>query len=128
MPGALITWARQQSDAPVGNKAAYEEGVEAAYQLLRERCQIVVQTQEDQERALNEMARVRTELEQKWGLNPQRWEEFPQVINGEYLMLWPGQFATMAQKQRGMVIPSSMRQVDSEAELTIDQGYLPTTV
>jgi hypothetical protein len=128
LPGALITWARQQTDAPVGNKAAYEEGVEAAYQLLRERCQIVVQTQEDQERALNEMARVRTELEQKWGLNPQRWEEFPQVIDGEYLMLWPGQFATMAQKQRGMVIPSSMRQVDGEAELTIDQGYLPTTV
>src|SRR5207248_10346946 len=44
LPGALITWARQQTNAPVGNKAAYEQGVEAAYQLLRERCQIVVQT------------------------------------------------------------------------------------
>jgi hypothetical protein len=45
-------------------------------------------------------------------------------VDGEYLMLWPGQFATLIQKQRGVVVPSSMRQVDGSAELTITQGYL----
>ncbi len=127
LPGALITWARQQIDARVGNRAAYEEAIDTAYRLLQERCQLVVQSVEDQERSLREMERVRSELEQKWSFNPQRWEQFPQLIDGEYLMLWPGQFATIAQKQRGVVVPSSMRQVDREAELTIDQGYVSTT-
>ena len=38
-------------------------------------------------------------------------------------MLWPGQFATPLQKDRGVVVPSSMRQVDRSAELIITQGY-----
>ncbi|HSS20971.1 MAG TPA: helicase-related protein [Pyrinomonadaceae bacterium] len=124
LPGALITWARQHGNAPVQNKAAYASALDTAYELLRERCQ-TVQLPEDQERSLREMERVRDELEHKWTLNPQDWEEFPPSINGEYLMLWPGQFATLPQKQRGVVVPSSMRQVDANAELSIDQGYVP---
>lgn len=124
LPGALIAWARQHSRAPVQNEAAYADAVEAGYQLLRARCQMV-QAPEDQERSLQELERVREELEYKWGLNPQHWEEFPPSVTGEYLMLWPGQFATLPQRQRGFVIPSSMRQVDGSAELNIDQGYVP---
>lgn len=124
LPGALITWARQQSDASVQNAAAYASAIEEAYQLLRDRCQ-AVQTPEDMQRSLDEMDRVRNELAYKWGQNPQAWEEFPPAVNGEYLMLWPGQFATLPQRQRGMVVPSSMRQVDGSAELGIDQGYVP---
>lgn len=124
LPGALIAWARQHSDASVQNETSYMGSVEVGYQLLRARCQ-TVQAPEDQERSLQEMDRLREELENKWGLNPQEWEEFPHAITGEYLMLWPGQFATLLQKQRGFVIPSSMRQVDGSAELTIDQGYGP---
>jgi hypothetical protein len=71
------------------------------------------------------MERVLAELEYKWGLNPQAWEEFPPTVTGEYLMLWPGQFATVSQKGRGFVIPTSMRQVDGSAELDIHQGYVP---
>lgn len=127
LPGALIAWARQHSDAAVQNEAAYIDAVEDGYQLLRERCQ-AVQAPEDQERSLQEMERVREDLEHKWGLNPQEWEEFPPAITGEYLMLWPGQFATLSQKKHGFVIPSSMRQVDGSAELTIDQGYVPLRV
>lgn len=126
LPGALITWARQQDNAPVQNRAAYTDAVDMAYQLLRERCEDV-QLPEDQERSLQEMARVRAELEHKWGLNPQDWEEFPPRVDGEYLMLWPGQFATLPQRQRGVVVPSSMRQVDRSAELDINQGYVPAT-
>lgn len=124
LPGALIAWARQHSDAPVQNKTAYADAVECAYQILLDRCQIV-QLPEDQERSLQEMERVRNELEHKWGLNPQEWEDFPQSVDGEYLMLWPGQFATLKQRQHGIIVPSSMRQVDGSAELRIDQGYAP---
>jgi hypothetical protein len=122
LPGVLITWARQHSDAVVQNNAAYAASLEAAYEFLRSRCE-VVQTPEDLERSLAQMERVRNELEWKWGQNPQAWEKFPPAVDGEYLMLWPGQFATVLQKRRGVVVPSSMRQVDSSAELNITQGY-----
>ena len=86
------------------------------------RC-IAVQTPEDQARSLAELERVRDELEWKWRQNPQEWEKFPPRIDGEYLMLWPGQFASGRQKSRGVVVPSSMRQVDRSAELNITHGY-----
>lgn len=126
LPGALITWARQQSDASVYNYAAYEQAVDTAFNMLRDRCQSV-QSQEDIQRSLAEMDRVRDELVHKWQQNPQEWEEFPQAVGGEYLMLWPGQYATLPQRQRGVVVPSSMRQVDGSAELSVDQAYAPAS-
>jgi hypothetical protein len=129
LPGALIAWGRQHSDAAVQNYAAYSGPLQEGYALLRDRCE-AVQTEADQARSIEEMQRVWQELQAKWQQNPQLWEEFPPSVNGEYLLLWPGQFATMIQKQRGVVVPSSMRQVDGSAELTISQGYAavpPTT-
>jgi superfamily II DNA/RNA helicase len=123
-PGALLAWARQHSDASVQNVAAYWNAVESAFQLLCGRCRMV-QSPEDQARSLHEMKRVLAELKHKWSLNPQAWEKFPPVVTGEYLMLWPGQFATVSQRDRGFVIPTSMRQVDGSAELEIHQGYVP---
>lgn len=122
LSGALIAWARQHRTDPVQNDAAYLNAVEAGYQLLRDRCQ-TIQMSEDQARSLIALEQLRDELIWKWGQNPQTWEEFPPKVNGEYLMLWPGQFATGLQKQRGVVVPSSMRQVDRSAELIITQGY-----
>jgi superfamily II DNA/RNA helicase len=122
LPGALILWARQQINAPVQDHAAYAAAVDSAYDLLQQRCS-AVQVPEDLQRSLTEMDRVRKQLEWKWKQNPQVWEEFPPNIEGEYLMLWPGQFATALQKRRGVVVPSNMRQVDRNAELTITQGY-----
>jgi hypothetical protein len=109
----------------VQNIAAYEQAINFAFDALCERCR-EVQLPQDQERSLHEMERVRDELIEKWKLNPQAWEDFPQTVNGEYLMLWPGQFATLKQRQRGVSVPSSMRQVDSNAELSIDQGFIQT--
>ena len=77
----------------------------------------------DQVRSIAEMERVRDLLFWKWQQNPVAWEEFPPRVSGEYLMLWPGQFATRLQKQHGAVVPSSMRQVDRTAELIITDGY-----
>ncbi len=122
LPGALIAWARQQCDASVQNYPAYEGSLDTGYELMRERC-AAVQLPEDQARSLEELERVRQEVEEKWNQRPLEWEEFPPSTAGEYLILWPGQFATIVQKQRGLVVPSSMRQVDGSAELTITQGY-----
>jgi len=123
LPGALIAWARQHSNASVRNPSAYAEAVESGYQLLKERC-LAVQAPEDQDRSLRELESVREQLKYKWSQNPQEWEDFPPRVDGEYLMLWPGQFATLLQKQHGLVVPSSMRQVDGSAELTISEGYV----
>jgi len=122
LPGALILWARQHCNAPVQSNTAYESALDVGFQLLRDRCS-AVQIPEDRARSIEELERVRDELKDKWGRNPQMWEEFPPSIAGEYLMLWPGQFATLLQKQRGVEVSSSMRQVDRAAELFISPGY-----
>ena len=70
--GALLAWARQHSSSPVQDVAAYDDYVESPYQLLCERC-AVVQSDEDLERSLTEMERVRDELCEKWELNPLDW-------------------------------------------------------
>ena len=41
LPGALILWARQHSDAPVQNYSAYKGAVYSGYELLRDRCRAV---------------------------------------------------------------------------------------
>ena len=123
LAGALIAWARQHCDAPVNNFSAYKASLEDGYQLICDRGE-TVQTPEDRKRSLTELKRMLDELVWKWGQNPQAWEEFPPKISGEYLMLWPGQFATTLQKRRGFLVPSSMRQVDPSGELTITQGYI----
>jgi len=101
---------------------AYEDALASGQQLLVERCK-QVQTTEDQDRSLAELDRVFEELQAKWAMNPQEWEHFPPSVDGEYLLLWPGQFATLTQKQRGVVAASSLRQVDGSAELAITQAY-----
>jgi superfamily II DNA/RNA helicase len=120
--GALLTWARQQSAADVADVHDYQGAVEHAFHLLSSRCE-VVQVTEDVARSREEMEFLRDQLLSKWARNPQKWEEFPPNPAEEYLMLWPGQFATVSQQANGVEIPNSMRQVDGSAELTITQGY-----
>jgi hypothetical protein len=69
------------------------------------------------------MEHVCMDLLKRWAGNPQDFEAYPQSPDGEYLMLWPGEYATALQKRRGVVVPSSMRQVDGSAELTITPAY-----
>lgn len=120
--GALIAWSRQHATDSVRNLSAYQESVKSGYQLLRRRCEMI-QVPEDRERSLVELEMVRDDLINKWELNPQHWEEYPPKVDGEYLMLWPGQFSSKLQERQGVKVPSSMRQVDGTAELTITQGY-----
>lgn len=118
LPGALLTWARQQSAASVDRPDKYQPFLDEALDLLLERC-ANIQSDTDAERSLREIKRVFVSMKEKWQMNPLEWEEYPPRRDGEYLMLWPGQFATKIQKRRGMVVASSMRQVDGSAELRI---------
>jgi hypothetical protein len=122
LAGALLIWARQQSTADVSQLHEYRDAVIVACELLKQRCRDV-QVQGDIARSIDEMDLVCKALLAKWSNNPQLWEEFPPAATGEYLMLWPGQFATKLQKERAVVVPSSMRQVDGSAELAITQAY-----
>lgn len=124
LTGALLVWARQNAAAPVQNPSAYSAFLDAGYQLLRNRCE-TVQASEDLPRSLAELERLFSELDWKWNQNPQEWEQYPSNINTQYLMLWPGQFYSGIQERRGAYVPSSMRQVDSSAELQITPGYAP---
>lgn len=124
LAGAMLTWVRQQKKAEVHDFAAHEAALAEALEILRERSGAVQESEADAERSAEELLRVYERLRGKWQKkNPQEWESFPQDKDGEYLMLWPGQFATMTQKERGEVIPSSMRQVDGSAELYITPAY-----
>ena len=125
LPGALIAWARQSCSASVGNVGAYEPHLYAAYQTLRGRCKAVLAgtPDVDVERSLADLEQTYDELLRKWSANPAEWQQYPPDPDGEYLMLWPGQYATQTQKQKGVVVASSMRQVDGTGELAITQGY-----
>ncbi len=118
LPGALLTWARQQSSAGINQINAYEGPVNDMLEVICDRCHDV-QSAEDIERSVAELHRIAGEMLRKWHMNPQEWEDFPPKTDGEYLMLWPGQFATRLQRERGVVVASSMRQVDGSAELRI---------
>jgi hypothetical protein len=122
LPGALIAWARQTSSAGVNMISSYEPALDEGMKLFRERCESV-QIPEDIPRSMAELERVYGLLLEKWGRNPQAWEEFPPDPLGHYLMLWPGQYKTKLQEDNGIVVPSSLRQVDSSAELGISPCY-----
>ena len=123
LAGALITWARTRVRADVNDYASHEDALVEGYEMLRERC-MQVQVVEDRARSLEELERQWEKLSAKWQGNPQEWEHFPPDTAAHYLMRWPGQYATLVQKQRGVAVASSMRQVDRNAELTITQGYV----
>lgn len=123
LAGAMLTWVRQQKKADVHDFAAHEAALEEALGILRDRSDAVQQNESDAERSAQELVRVYESLREKWKSNPQEWECFPPHKDGEYLMLWPGQFATDIQQRKGEVIPSSMRQVDGSAELYITPAY-----
>ncbi len=120
--GALLAWARETVFSPDPVLERHLPALTEALHTLEQRCG-AVQSKSEAERSVAEMRRLFEQLLAKWQSHPQDWEKFPPSPEGEYLMLWPGQFATGLQQRRGVVVPSSMRQVDSSAELSISPGY-----
>ena len=124
--GALLSWARQFSREDVKKWEEYESHINDGFRILENRARKLLPP-EDFKRSLKEMEIEKELLFKKWRMNPQKWEDFPQQTDGEYLMLWPGQFCLPIQKEQGVTVPSSMRQVDMEGEIEITKGYADNT-
>lgn len=122
--GPLIAWARQQRGGDVSSHAGYRDAVESAFELLCERC-AVVQKPQEQAASLDELRRVKDDLLDKWAQSPQLWEQYPPNPDSDYLIRWPGQYYSPKQRLSAVEVPTSMRQVDSSAELDITDAYAP---
>jgi len=120
MSGAVISWVRQRVCGPL-NSASYLDEVDEACDMMRERCKAILNDEADVLRTTDVIDEIQEEIKNKWVKNPQSWESYPAAPEGEYLMLWPGQFYTDKQKLRGLIVPTSMRQVDTTSELGIPQ-------
>lgn len=126
LPGVLILWARQFHDAttPSGRIGDFESYLKGARDILIERCKVVLSEPSEQDRVICSIEISFQNLIHKWNKNPQKWQEYPQKNDGEYLMLWPGQYATEAQKYKGVTVPSSLRNVDASASMNITDLYI----
>jgi hypothetical protein len=120
MSGAVLSWVRQRVCGPL-NSASYIDEVDEACDMMRERCKAILTDEADVLRTIQVIDEIQKDIKNKWVQNPQSWESYPAVPEGEYLMLWPGQFYTDKQKSRGLIVPTSMRQVDTTSELGIPQ-------
>jgi hypothetical protein len=126
LAGVLLVWARQchKADSPGEAFGSYDGYLQDALDLLIERCMVIMEQQPDEARRVcNAMQKVLDRLRKKWKGNPQEWWAYPQRTDGEYLMLWSGEYATPGQKLKGERILSSMRNVDSNALAAISNDY-----
>ncbi|AZD79038.1 helicase-related protein [Pseudomonas chlororaphis] len=126
LTGVLLVWARQCHDAksPGESFGDYNGYLEEAFELLLERCEVIMEKQpRELARVCDAMRKVHSELRRKWQANPQEWWAYPQKKDGEYLMLWSGVFATREQKLKGARVLSSMRNVDGTARAAISDNY-----
>ncbi|MOA16265.1 hypothetical protein D3C78_1364700 [compost metagenome] len=126
LSGVLLLWARQCHDARSPGEAFGDYGgyLEEALELLLDRCETIMEKQPaESARVCEAMRKVYRDLRRKWAASPQEWWAYPQKKDGEYLMLWPGMFATRAQKEKGAQVLSSMRNVDGTARATISNDY-----
>ncbi|MGK0270601.1 MAG: hypothetical protein ACI88H_001248 [Cocleimonas sp.] len=120
--GVLILWVRQQSEISIHDFSSHLRALNGGYQIIRTRCEKIVDGKA-RDRSLLVLEQEKNVLIQKWKNNPQEWENFPPKKDAEYLMLWPGQYYTLSQRQKGALVASSMRQVDSSALLSICNDY-----
>jgi hypothetical protein len=118
LSGAIIAWARQRCSDRVGS-SSYREYVSEAAALLKARCAALLDNDDDRIRAELVIDEIRDDIISKNGRNPRSWSMLPPDPDGEYLILWPGVFYTDIQKSKGVYVPTSMRQVDTNSELGI---------
>lgn len=126
LAGVLLVWTRQCHDAESPGEAfgSYDRHLQEALDLLLKRCNAIMEKQPDEaDRVCSAMKKVFESLRKKWQSNPQQWWAYPQKTEGEYLMLWSGEYATPEQKQKGERILSSMRNVDGNARAAISNVY-----
>ncbi|UQB80126.1 hypothetical protein KI429_12895 [Pseudomonas shirazica] len=81
LTGVLLVWARQCYDAksPGESFGNYDDYLEEAFELLLERCEVIMEKQpKESARVCDAMRKVYSELRRKWQANPQEWWAYPQ--------------------------------------------------
>jgi len=124
LPGVLLTWVRQQTAESIESRSKYESLIKECKELILARCESVLSDEPDElMRAKMAIDNTVSDLIIKLRKRPAEWEKYPPDPEENYLMRWPGQFYKDVQKQKGVLVPSSMRQVDSSALFEICDEY-----
>jgi hypothetical protein len=118
MPGAVLIWARLNFRGDLRSQE-YFDYVHEACSFIRDRSKSIIKNELDLKRTHDKINEIEEQIIEKWKMFPQNWYAFPPSPDGEYLMLWPGQYYSKLQESRGLRIPTSMRQVDTTSELGI---------
>lgn len=121
--GAMIACIRQQ--VANGNTGpdfdTYKPALGEALELFRERCERVGMDGDDLQRSLDELESQFERFTRDWAFfKPQYWFDWSQPKEKSLLMLVPGKYATGQQKDQSSPVPTSLREVDAQAELAID--------
>ncbi|GAA0856297.1 helicase-related protein [Aliiglaciecola litoralis] len=124
LPGVLLTWVRQQTSESIESRGKYESLIKECKKIVLARCQSVLDSEPDElKRAEKAIDNTVKDLIEKLQKGPSEWESYPPDVDEDYLMLWPGQFYKDVQKRKGVLVSSSMRQVDSSALFEICDEY-----
>lgn len=121
--GATIAYIRQQvADNYSGpDYRRYKAALVKALALFNERCESVGMEGEDKQRSLEELEHRFERFRRDWEFfSPQEWFDWNQPRDKSLLMLIPGKYASGTQKDQGFSVPTSLRDVDAQAELAID--------
>lgn len=121
--GAMILYAR--CVCPIkctARYADYELALTEAKNILVERCRIVEQANAPKQIQIIED--IYENMKSIWRIEREAWEKFTLGSEDSVLLRWPGQFATIAQRNTTFEVPSSLRQVDKSGELVITKHYL----
>ena len=112
---------RQNTGADVNQRQEHCARINEAAAILARRCRDI-EHGDERSRALALIEDIAKTMIAKWHSERyDAWEGFPQNPDLRYVMLWPGQFSTAAQRAHGSLVPSSMRHVDRQAELAVAQ-------
>jgi Lhr-like helicase len=118
--GAVIAHVRQQvHSAPEYDM--YEAALDHALELFRERCESIGLDDDDCKRSLEELNARFERFRHDWKFfRPQQWFDWNQPEGMSLLMLLPGKYASPKQRYQGFNVPTSLRDVDAQAELALD--------
>ena len=116
--GAMIAYIRQRVDSGTPEYDKYQCVLKDALELFRERCESIGLANEDCERSLEEMNTCFESFTGLWShWKPEKWFDWNNSDGERLLMLVPGKYATGEQVDRGFTVPTSLRDVDTQAEL-----------
>lgn len=120
--GATIAWLRQHNGSTSPNDyEGFAVALSQAEDLFIARCNSLGLSEGDLMRSVAEIQRLSKRLRSGWkNSRPQDWFEWTLDKDSSVLMLVPGAFATGAQKVSSFSVPTSLRQVDGQAELEIE--------